>query len=118
MENTNRLFLEESAKWSEEDVIEFITREFQTPRDSVSCFEFIVVFLEDGGWEGSAYFLMKHRETGDFYEASGSHCSCFGFEEQWDPKIAPKAYLVSEKYSPWYVSEKDNVKQFVKQLFT
>lgn len=118
MENTDGLFLGELA--NQEHIIDFIIKEFQTPRDSVSCFEFYVAYIDNGGYEGTAYFLMKHQETGDFYEVYASHCSCYGFEGEWEPKIAPKAYLVSDKFGSTYLASeyKDYVKQFVKQLFS
>jgi hypothetical protein len=118
MENTNRLFLSELVGLTEEGVKQTVACEFEVSRDAVSCYEFYVATIEQQDYEGHAYFLMKHQETGDFYEVEGGHCSCFGFEGQWEPKIAPKAYLGSEQYSPGYSYHKDEIKQFVKQLFS
>ena len=91
--------------------------EFQVSKEEISCYEFYVAVNEQEDYEGSAYFLMKHRETGEFYEASGSHCSCDGFEGQWGPKIAPKAYLTSNHYSTYCYYNNDKIKEFVKKLF-
>lgn len=118
MENTNRLFLSELEGLTEEQVIEQVACEFSVQKELVSCYEFYIASIEFDYYDGNAYFLMKHRETGDFYEVEGGHCSCYGFEDQWEPKIAPKAYLGSDKYSPGYSCHKEVMKQFVKQLFS
>lgn len=35
-------------------------------------------------YSGSSYVL--YWKDGKFYEVYGSHCSCFGLEDQWDPE--------------------------------
>lgn len=37
----------------------------------------------DYGCDSSSFFLFKDKETGMLYELHGSHCSCFGFEGQF-----------------------------------
>lgn len=36
------------------------------------------------GYEGDA--LVLFRQDGKLWEVSGSHCSCFGLEGQWEPE--------------------------------
>lgn len=43
----------------------------------VACYEY-----ED--YSGSAWVLYAKGKT--LYEVHGSHCSCFGLEEQWTPE--------------------------------
>jgi hypothetical protein len=35
-------------------------------------------------YEGSAHVL--YRQGGSYFYASGSHCSCYGLEDQWEPE--------------------------------
>ncbi|MNX73904.1 hypothetical protein D3C86_1053200 [compost metagenome] len=35
-------------------------------------------------YEGSSYVLFE--KDGKLYEVSGSHCSCYGLENQWEPE--------------------------------
>lgn len=35
-------------------------------------------------YEGDAWVLFE--EDGKLYEVNGSHCSCYGLEEQWEPE--------------------------------
>lgn len=37
-----------------------------------------------GGYDGSC--LTIYFKAGKLYEVYGSHCSCFGLEDQWDPE--------------------------------
>lgn len=44
----------------------------------------IVACYEYGDYEGYAFVLYK--EGRKLYEVHGSHCSCYGLEDQWDPE--------------------------------
>ena len=44
----------------------------------------IVASYGGGSYEGDAFVLF--RKDGKLYEATGSHCSCFGLEGQWSPE--------------------------------
>ncbi len=35
-------------------------------------------------YEGYAHVIF--RKEGKLYEVNGSHCSCYGLEEQWEPE--------------------------------
>jgi hypothetical protein len=35
-------------------------------------------------YEGYAYVVFE--KDGKLYEVSGSHCSCYGLEDQWEPE--------------------------------
>lgn len=45
-----------------------------------------IIFASYGGrdYEGHALVLFEH--DGKLYEVHGSHCSCFGLEDQWKPE--------------------------------
>ena len=45
-----------------------------------------IVFASYGGgaYEGDA--LVLYERNGQLYEVSGSHCSCYGLEGQWEPE--------------------------------
>lgn len=45
-------------------------------------------------YEGAASVIF--RQGGTWFEAGGGHCSCYGLEDQWDPKpIDPKEHLAA-----------------------
>ena len=47
--------------------------------------EILLASYGSGGYEGSAFVLF--RRDGQLYEVNGSHCSCYGLENQWDPEL-------------------------------
>lgn len=47
--------------------------------------EILLASYGTGEYEGSAFVLF--RRDGQLYEVNGSHCSCYGLENQWDPEL-------------------------------
>ncbi len=54
-----------------------------------------ILFASYGGqsYEGDAYVLF--RKDAKYFEVHGSHCSCTGLEDQWDPAKVSVPYLVN-----------------------
>lgn len=54
----------------------------------VSDFEgqILVAQYDCGDYEGSASVLLRGAD-GLLYEVYGSHCSCYGLENQWSPEL-------------------------------
>jgi hypothetical protein len=46
----------------------------------------IFASYDGGGYDGDASVVF--RRDGKLYEVHGSHCSCYGLEDQWDPEEA------------------------------
>ena len=44
-------------------------------------------------YDGSSYVLF--HKGGKFHEVYGSHCSCYGLEDQWDPEEVKVADLLA-----------------------
>ncbi|RYD65673.1 MAG: hypothetical protein EOP83_06905 [Verrucomicrobiaceae bacterium] len=82
--------------------------EFDNERDV--CKEFridkiggFVIFAgyEIDGYEGAANVIFV--QGGKFWHVEGSHCSCYGLEDQWEPEEMPVEALlhIAEKgYGP------------------
>ena len=47
-----------------------------------------------GSYEGDATVVF--RRDGKLYEVSGSHCSCYGLEGQWEPEETSIAALAAK----------------------
>jgi hypothetical protein len=49
------------------------------------CKKYKILYADyTGGYEGDAYVLGYDTEEKKFFEVHGSHCSCYGLEDQWD----------------------------------
>ena len=114
-----KLFLDGCEGRSYQEVEEIVVKEFEITKEEISRYDIIVAALSSGGYDGSAYFLIKEHSTGNLLEVIAGHCSCYGFEGQWVPKISSREYLLSEHYRPEsdYETSSNEIKKFVKELF-
>jgi hypothetical protein len=66
--------------------------------------DLIVAVYRYEDYSGSAFVVYRDRRDGKIYEVHGSHCSCNGLEDQWDPEEAEVRELLRRpRYS--YVSQ-------------
>lgn len=71
------------------DVLEI----FDEPVEQGKDWELVFAVYDSGNWEGSASVIFYDRKTKKYYEASGSHCSCYGLENQFAPEeLVPKEF--------------------------
>lgn len=108
-----KLFIGDVSDYSVEQLIDWVSRVFLEDKESIKKYDFLVASVNEDSYDGWSYFLVKDRETGDYYEVRASHCSCYGYENQWEPKIASKAYLLSSQYQAQW----KEVQNFVRSLF-
>lgn len=48
--------------------------------------EILFAEYDQGGYDGDSTVI--YRKDGKLYETHGSHCSCYGLEDQWSPEEA------------------------------
>lgn len=68
--------------------------------------ELLVLVDREEPYEADAWMLLRDA-FGVLYEVSGSHCSCYGFEGQFEPQVTTKAYLLSDKFDHSIRSDSD-----------
>lgn len=79
--------MSEYENWTNEEIAKIF-------EEDISSFEGVkIIFAAFTGdtYEGEAFVLFKRN--GKLYEVNGLHCSCYGFEDQWDPEEASIAEL-------------------------
>lgn len=52
--------------------------------DKYQGIEVLLASYSNANYSGDAFVLF--RKDGKLYEVNGSHCSCYGLENQWDPE--------------------------------
>jgi hypothetical protein len=78
--------------------LEDVRREFAVgedapfPRDE----QIIMAAYDVEGYEGSVLVLYR-GDDGQLYEVNGSHCSCYGLEDQWEPEVTSAEALRMRK---------------------
>jgi len=55
----------------------------------------LVAYYDSYAYEGYAFVLYKKGKK--LYEVNGSHCSCYGLENQWQPEETSKESLMQRK---------------------
>jgi len=107
------------------EVKEYISGEFDLELEDLEQYAVLVGYISVGSWgcDSSAYFLLQDYKTNLYYEVFGSHCSCYGFEGQWEPEETFTKYLVSDQfgfstggYDDESTQNEQLVKDFVKSL--
>lgn len=80
------LLLEDFKSLSENEIRSHLVSEYEASSDLVDRLDILIAYESVGSWgcDSSSFFLLKDKETGVLYEVHGSHCSCYGFEGQFE----------------------------------
>ena len=89
------LFLADLQNKSEKEIKDYIAEEYETARKALDNFSFLIAYESVGSWgcDSASYFLIREKTTGALFDVRGSHCSCYGFEGQWEPEAIELAAL-------------------------
>jgi hypothetical protein len=92
------LLMGDLDKYSEEEAIEHIKDVFglTTELDNYKVF---VALIDEGGYEGYSYMLLLDNSSNSYYENVASHCSCYGFEDGFNPQETIIEYILSGSFS-------------------
>lgn len=83
------------------ECFEDVEREFAVSLDHKENFRVLFAVYTQQYYEGDAFVLFE--ENGDLFEVHGSHCSCYGLEDQWDPeKTSVEALLHRLDHGTFY----------------
>lgn len=86
--NSEPVFVGDWAGQSQWDVLREFEYDYEIPEAKVKAIYKGVKILFAGyygGYEGEAFVLFA--KGGKLYEVYGSHCSCYGLENQWEPEV-------------------------------
>lgn len=61
-----------------------LLKQYDAPADALNGATLIFAWYEYENYEG--YSLVVFRRDGKLFEVTGSHCSCYGLEGQWEPE--------------------------------
>jgi|SRR6478609_1240888 len=98
------------------DSPDYNSREYVN-KDLYENVNIIFAFYTDEDYSGEAFVLFE--KEGRLYEVNGSHCSCYGLEDQWEPSETSleelKYRLVEGKMGEGYYGNKygAELKQFL-----
>ena len=107
------LFLEDLKNMTEIEVKQHIVTEYAVNEKTVDKFDILVAYESVGHWgcDSSSYYLLRNKADGELYEVHGSHCSCYGFEGQFEPEETSVEYLKSDRFRFYTGGYDDNAKE-------
>lgn len=115
-----QLFLEDLAGLTEDEVKAHIKDSYAYNGD-LSKYKILIAYESVGSWgcDSSSWFLLLDIYSGKLYETHGSHCSCYGFEDQFNPEETTLEYLKSDKFylsTGGYDNDSDTNKVLVRKF--
>lgn len=63
-----------------------IKKTFGLPDDALRTCTILFAECDEGGWEGTAAVRFYDHTEEKFYEVNAWHCSCYGFDGEWNPE--------------------------------
>lgn len=69
-------------------------------RELLKKYHICVAYESVGSWgcDSSSYFILRNKETGEYAFTQGGHCSCYGFEGQFEPEEMPVEWFLREDF--------------------
>lgn len=94
------LYLEDLQGKTETEIKKHLVEEYTAPKDEIKKYKIIIAYESVGRWgcDSSSFFLLQNKETEEYFEVHGSHCSCCGFEDQFSPERTTLRYLKSKRF--------------------
>lgn len=75
--------------------------------DIIICYAY---YDTSQAYEGSAMVLYYKKSTKKYYQAYGSHCSCYGLEDQWEGDEEITVQEIEHRFSKGHFSDGDILK--------
>jgi hypothetical protein len=80
----------------------------KVPPELVKDSEVLFASYNTPPYEGYAFVLFER--DGKLYEVNGSHCSCYGLEDQWQPEETSWAALKIRKFTAYLFEDDETLK--------
>jgi hypothetical protein len=90
------LFLDDYSGMSYDDVVNDVVYSYHVEKHEIERYFILIAEVNGDGYEESSYFLLLEKSSGELYEVHGGHCSCYGFEGQFEPEKVELLYLLSD----------------------
>ena len=98
------LYLEDYKDLTKSELLNTIAKDFEVSQKDLGKFHVLIAYKSVGNWgcDSNAWLLLKDKQTKELFEVHASHCSCYGFEQQFEQQFEPEEtnlqYLKSDKF--------------------
>lgn len=90
--------LHEWKELSDGEICHDVVQMFDITDAELDAYDVVAGVLSGDGWSESCVLILRERTSGEMFVVNASHCSCFGFEDQFDPDPFTLEALASVKY--------------------
>lgn len=90
--------LEDLSGYDNEQLLAHVRSEYDAPIQDTEGVKFRIAYESTGSWgcDSSSFFVFE--KDGQLFENNASHCSCYGFENQWEPEPTTQEALLRRGY--------------------
>ena len=83
---------------TKKELVAHLKDSWRATDEQLAGMEILIAYESVGSWgcDSSGFFLL--RKGRKLFEVHGSHCSCYGFEDQFNPEPTTRTYLRSDKF--------------------
>jgi hypothetical protein len=94
------LTLGDLKDFSQEEIKQHLISNYEAEPNDVNQYQILIAYekVGDYGCDSSSFFLLRRIDDNSLWEIHGSHCSCNGFEGQFEPTRTTTTYLNSEHF--------------------
>lgn len=104
-----QLLLEDLLNMTEEEIRRHLIEDYEASKEDLDKYDILIAYESVGSWgcDSNSFFLLQEKSTRKYFGVYGSHCSCYGFEGQFEPEEHSLEYLKSKHFS-FYCGGYDN----------
>lgn len=94
---------------------EIIAEWFGISKEELAGAKIVYGYYSYEDYSGEAFVL--YEKDGKLYEVNGSHCSCYGLEDQWQPEETLVEAIEKRLVEPYgfYYCNKDEIQKALKR---
>jgi len=91
-----------------------IISSYDAPADALDGATVLLAWYGYGDYNGESFVLFER--DGKLWEVNGSHCSCYGLEDQWCPKETSWKALAMRNLANNYTAGANMAHQILQEL--
>ena len=117
------LYLSDFDGFTEKEVRNHLITTYSAGIEKLNALHILIAYESEDSYDGQSWFLFQKKHSGDLFEMSASHCSCYGFEDQFDLEEITLEFLKSSRfrvpissYSYGGDSDGNRIRDFIESL--
>ena len=103
----------EDGSWS---TVDQIFEDYKVPEGEQPFCKILLGYYLYECYSGESFVLYFDSRDNQLYEVNGSHCSCYGLEDQWKPEVVDLDNLIHRLDNGSFGLDYDEKNKYAKEL--